>query len=45
MVSFLRLGRLELGQRLDLELAGLDGYLRILGLRDQCHLEVCPYHR
>ena len=48
MASFLRLGRLELGQELGLgrlELAGLDGYLRILGLRGQCHLEVCPYHR
>ena len=48
MASFLRLGHLELGQELGLgrlELVGLDGYLRILGLRGQCRLEACPYHR
>ena len=48
MASFLRLGHLELGQGLGLdrlELVGLDGYLRILGLRGQCRLEACPYHR
>ena len=48
MASFLRLGHLELGQELGLgrlELVGLDGYLRILGLRGQCRLEVYLYRR